>query len=492
MSATTPTFVTTIPLRASPAQAAALNKRFEAARQVYNACLGESRRRLNLMRQAKEWAAARKLPKGKARTQAFRALNKQFKFENYKLQSFAQQFGHEWLGHHLDSQTVKQLSARAFTWVEQSLFDRGRGAPRFKRYGSLNSVESINNTQGIIWRDEQVIWNAGRHGKTLVLEAIIDLDDPVMNHGLESRIKYVRLVRRDLNGRRRFYAQLVNEGLPYQRFPLGEGVVGLDIGPSTVAIVGPDSAHLLRLAAELKDRGTEIRRLQRQLERQRRANNPANYEPDYWEYPKGQKPRRRQGQVKKGPHTWVRSKKQTKNEVRLSELHRKQAEHRKSLHGHLINQILQMCDTVRIQKLSYAAFQRLYGQAVGMRAPGAFIARLRGKMGQAGGLFEEFEGYEVKPAQRCHGCGRLAKKPLSQRWHRCECGIVAQRDLYAAFLAACVEDGEFKASLANDQWPGLGPVLQAAIKDLQTGDRWPLPTSFGITRSRSQSSGTAA
>jgi len=38
--------------------------RLEAVRQVYNACLGESLKRLTLMRESREYQAARKLPNG--------------------------------------------------------------------------------------------------------------------------------------------------------------------------------------------------------------------------------------------------------------------------------------------------------------------------------------------------------------------------------------------------------------------------------------------
>jgi hypothetical protein len=87
----TPSFVTEIPLMATPAQTAALDKRFEAARHVYNACLGEALKRLDLMRQSRNWQQARKMPRGDAksdnpikrqqaedRAQAFRDLNERF------------------------------------------------------------------------------------------------------------------------------------------------------------------------------------------------------------------------------------------------------------------------------------------------------------------------------------------------------------------------------------------------------------------------------
>lgn len=462
----TSSFVTEIPLKVTPAQEKALFNRFEAARQVYNACLGECLRRLDLMRQSRAWQKARKMPKGKERTDSFKRLDEQFGFRKYDMQSYAKQFGYSWIGHHLDSQTVKQLASRAFTWVKEYLFDPGRGRPKFKKFGALNAVESINNLQGIVWRDDRVIWNAGRNGKTLTLFAIIDYDDSVIQHGLSCRVKYVRLVRRVLNGTNRFYAQLVGEGKPYQRFDIGNGVVGLDIGPSTIAIVGPGEAYLKQFCAELEINEREIRRLQRKIDRQRRSNNPGNYNDNGTVKPRSQRLR------------WVKSNRQRQTEVDLAELKRKQAEYRKSLHGQLINQILQMADVVKLEKLSYVAFQKMWGKSVGMRAPGMFVARLKQKINDYGGLVDEFSTYHTKLSQTCHGCGQVIKKPLSQRWHVCECGIVAQRDLYAAFLAACVEDNTFNAAIANARWPGVGPLLQAALDDIDRAG----PASFGLNQ----------
>jgi hypothetical protein len=49
----TPCFVCEVPLRVSAAQERALLTRLEAARQVYNACLGEAHTRARLVRESK-------------------------------------------------------------------------------------------------------------------------------------------------------------------------------------------------------------------------------------------------------------------------------------------------------------------------------------------------------------------------------------------------------------------------------------------------------
>ena len=52
-------FVREIPLKATPHDLAVLDVRLDAARQLYNACLRESLRRLDLMRESKPYRAAR-------------------------------------------------------------------------------------------------------------------------------------------------------------------------------------------------------------------------------------------------------------------------------------------------------------------------------------------------------------------------------------------------------------------------------------------------
>ena len=78
---TTPSFILELALEASPHDETELNARFEAARQLYNACLDEAKRRLELLRQSKDFQKARKMSKtingksNKERTEAFKALN---------------------------------------------------------------------------------------------------------------------------------------------------------------------------------------------------------------------------------------------------------------------------------------------------------------------------------------------------------------------------------------------------------------------------------
>lgn len=430
--------------------------RLEAARQLYNACLGEAVKRVKLIQQSRLWQKAWKVGDKDLRNALIREACSKYGFKDAALQHYAVEIRRScWIRDHLDVHVAQKLGTRAFRAAEKMLFGKARRA-RFKGKNQMDTVEGKSNDAGIRWRNGCVVW------KGLFLPAVIDPEDPVIRHALSCRVKYVRLVRRKINGRNRFYAQLVLEGAPYQKpeNALGEGVVGIDAGPSTIVRVNGTEARLDRFCEELANKEAEIRRLQRRLDRSRRANNPENYNPD--------------GTVKKGPKRWKKSRTYLKTQARLAEIWRKLSAHRRSLIGRLVNETLRMGNVFKFEKLSYRALQRTFGKSVNTRAPGKYFQEVVRKAESAGGKVLEFPTrLKVKGTETYAGlssyciCGEHKKKSLSARWHICSCGVRCQRDLYSAYLACFVEqigqnDFELDAGLAARQWPGAEPLLQTA------------------------------
>lgn len=460
----TPSFIAEFELNTDTAMVSTLSVRFEAARQVYNACLGESLRRWERVKESQAYKLAKSMPRtkdgkpNKERGKAFGEARKPFAFSEYDLHSYAVQFGKSWLGDHLDANTIQKIASRAFSTVNMYAIGK-RGKPRFKgKNRPMKSVEGKSNKQGVRFSDNNILWSG------LVLPLIVDESDPVHQHALSHRVKYVRLLWREIFGRKRFFAQLVCEGLPYRKPKnvVTDGVVGLDIGPSTVAIVSDEQADLKRFADEIGDKAKEIAKLQRDIDRQKRDGNPDNYAPDKWVKNANGNWKHKKGKNKKGKQKWVASKRQQRTQAKLREAHRKLAAHRKSLHGKLANEILAQGTTIKTEKISYKAFQSMFGKSVGKRAPGMFVEMLRRKAANAGGEVIEFSTHKTRLSQTCHRCGTIQKKSLSERWHICDCGVTAQRDLYSAFLAACVEDDRLVAPLANSLWESRLPLLQTA------------------------------
>jgi hypothetical protein len=176
------------------------------------------------------------------------------------------------------------------------------------------------------------------------------------------------------------------------------------------------------------------------------------------------------------------------SENELAEMFRKEAAHRKSLHGELINKILSVGVNINAEKLSYLALQKCFGRSVGVRAPGMFVSFLRRKAESAGGGVNEFNTRTTALSQVCH-CGERHKKSLSMRVHECSCGVIMQRDLYSAYLARFVEDNVLQASKAQMSWTGAEPLLRAAWEQAtnQPASGRRKPSSFGSCLGRSQS-----
>jgi transposase len=432
---------------------------------MYNACLGEAMRRVRLIRQSKDFNRARSLKRNNPeRKVLFKKAREQYDFSEYALHSYSTGLRQPWLGIHIDSNTAQKLATRAYKAAEKVLFGQAKKV-RFKGKNQLDSVEGKSNASGIRWKGEVVEWGGLR------LEALITSNDPVILHGLKAKVKYVRLVRRKVSGCNRFYAQLVCLGKPFikPKNELGKGEIGLDLGPSTIAIVGDSVTQLKEFASELEFQDKQIRRLQRKMDRSRRANNPNNYNAN--------------GTVKKGKKRWNSSSTYTKTRNSKANLERKLAAHRKSLHGELVNDILRVGNVIKLEKLSYKAFQKLFGRSVGKRAPGMFVTHLKSKAERAGGQVVEIPTYSTKLSQTCQ-CGRVKKKKLSERIHNCECGVVAQRDLYSALLAKHIEPDTFVLQVSQllIDWQSAELRLQAAWRtatETKPATGRVLPSCFG-------------
>ena len=77
---------------------------------------------------------------------------------------------------------------------------------------------------------------------------------------LSHRTKYVRIVRRTIKGKIKWFCQLIQEGLtPLLRNPV-DGIVGLDIGPSTIAAVSDNDAILEKFCPQIIEPWKEIRK----------------------------------------------------------------------------------------------------------------------------------------------------------------------------------------------------------------------------------------
>jgi len=492
----TPTFLLELPLAVEAGQAARLRAHLEAGRQFYNAVLSAGQRRLRRMKADPAWQAARAIPRThtQERRAAFAALRERFGFSEYAFHELARELRVSWLAEHLEAVLAQTLATRAYRALNRVCVGKA-GRVRFKSRGrGLSSLENKRNDTGLRFVLEPqengrklgfLLWHDDR------LPALIDPDDPVVAHGLAHPVKYARLVRRSASSPRaqgadrdgeRYIVQLALAGVPYHKpkHRAGTDTVGLDLGPASIAIVPREAeARLEPLCAELRPDARAIRRMQRRMERQRRAANPEHYD-------ERGRPRKRG----KGAPRWKQSRGYQISRQRKAARERRLAAHRKSLHGRLAHQIVAVGHTIITEKISYKGWQKHYGKSMGLRAPGMLIAHLRRTVASTGGTLHEVPTRLTKLSQFCHGCGAFVAKPLSQRLHQCPCGIgPVQRDLYSAFLAAYLDPAEaFIPSCAQfvDPWEGAEARLKAAHERViqRANEGQVLPRSMGIPRAR--------
>jgi len=450
----TPSFIATIRLRTTAKEETFLLMLSDCGRQLYNACLGESMKRMKAIQNTELYKETVRLSKTsetdiEKRRANFKHLNETFYFTDYSLQSFGTKTKNasKFIAEHLGTHICQKLSTRAFKAVQKFAFKKAKKV-RFKRKGEFVSLEGKNNKTFLTYSNGYVFI-----GKTLSLKCLIDPKDQWMQHALKHRIKYCRLIKREVKGKNRFYVQLILEGFPYRKYELGKEEIGLDIGPSTIAMVGESKAELKEFCEEVVVIDKEKRRINRKMDRQRRANNPNHYQSN--------------GVMKKGKKKWVTSKRYIKTRTEHRELERKMKEVRKQLHGRETNQILQLASSIQTEKLSYKAFQKMFGTSIGRKAPSMFLNMLKRKVEAQGGRFREFPTYSTKLSQTCQ-CGAIKKKGLTDRWHICECGIVAQRDLYSAFLARYVtKSNQVDILKAEKEWFQFSIVLNECISNLK-------------------------
>jgi transposase len=425
----TPSFVAEFELEASSVGFSQLEKINNAYRQIYNATLGELRNNLEKARSTSEWQKARSLPKtSKQRQNAFAEIRKHFSLTESQAQKIAARFRIGHLEELTNSRVVQQIAKRAYRAIEKVMYGKSKRV-RFRLHREFMSFEGNDNITGVV---VNVNTPTVRVGKSDFLYKI-DLENPYHQHALKHRVKFARIIKKVIKGNLRWYVQMVLEGTPYQnpKHTTVDSKVGLDLGPRTIAISTLEESFQQEFCPELDKKQQEIRRLQRKLERSRRNNNPQNYD--------------QKGRIRKGKKVWKNTKNYNKSRIRLKEIHRKQVAQRKSLQGNLANRILRLGNIINTEKVSYKAWQKLYGKSISHQAPSAFESIVTRKAESLGGGTNKINTYQTALSQHCI-CGEREKKSLSQRTHKCnKCGFIAPRDELSAYLA-------LHTSLVNGEW----------------------------------------
>ena len=139
--------------------------------------------------------------------------------------------------------------------------------------------------------------------------------------------------------------------------------VGIDEGTTTVAVVSNKEVSLTELAPGTTSDEKTLRRLNRAIDRSRRATNPDNYQPD--------------GTVKKGRLTWKRSNRCKKLEAKRRELYRRSAWDRHCSHNALANHIVSLGTDIRVEQMRISALAKHSSKTSKNKKNGRICSRKR-------------------------------------------------------------------------------------------------------------------
>ncbi|MER2106058.1 MAG: RNA-guided endonuclease TnpB family protein [Solibacillus sp.] len=452
----TPSYIVELELSVNPQERKQVETKMRVAKQIYNACLAHASKCLEKVLADKSYRLLLKEASSQARNNRLREIERAYGYSEYQLHAYVSPMQHHFKPH-IGSHEAQKLATRVFKAVERVHYKEAKRI-YFKRETDNMSVENKSNTSGLRFQDHRVIW-----GK-LSLGVRMKKNDMYVHEALADRTKYIRILRREIRGKVRYFVQLIQEGIPPKKRhrPVANDAtkrVGLDIGVSTVAISSEPCVDLVELAPSCSANAQKIRVLQRALDRSRRAMNLANFNPV--------------GTVKRGvPLTWVQSKRSLALKAKLKDMHRQNAAKRKQDHEQLANVILSLGSAIRVEKMRVRGLQKRaqqttrnrkngrihrkkrFGKVIGNRAPALLLAILDRKLAYQGLKVKPIDTQSVKASQFNHVTQTYEKKSLSTRWNENIGGRRIQRDVYSAFLIENTTD-DLKAvdlSLCQKRW----------------------------------------
>ncbi|OLN26246.1 hypothetical protein [Desulfosporosinus metallidurans] len=458
----TPSYVLTLKLNLNKRDEDILTKRFEIARNLYNACLSQLLKRHDNLIQSKAYriltakinkvnqkiykdSKNKPLPDLKEQQallyKEMKELYRQFGLSEYQTHDYVKLMQHHFKKS-IDSNTAQKIASEAWGAINKLLTDNQTKKVHFKKFGELMSVEGKTNTAGIRYKNNQLQWLG------LNMSVIAGKNDRYAQVALLDKVKYCRISRKWVKDNYKYYLQLILEGIPpvKEKHVLGEGRVGLDIGTQTIGIVGSNDVKLIELAPNVVNIDKEIRRLNRHLDRSRRATNPENFNID--------------GTVKRGIKLqWVKSKKYLRIQGLRRHLYRKQADLRSLSHNILANHILSLGNEVYVEEMNFKALQKRskktekndkgnfkrkkrFGKSLAKKAPAKLLTILDNKLKWQEKRLRKISTRDVKASQYNHLNHQYQKKKLSERWNALIYmgqEIKIQRDLYSAFLIMNVD-----------------------------------------------------
>ncbi|MCH4014519.1 MAG: hypothetical protein LKE64_09375 [Solobacterium sp.] len=465
---------------------AVLHHAENAAVSVYNICLNECLKRMHKVVNDPKYIALcdmykknkeqNKKDNADLRAQFSEIFNK-YAYTEYAMHAFVSTIRQKYSC--LGSAECQKLASRAFRAIDKKRLHKAKRV-RFVAHARGTSFEGKSHTSMLHFNRDCLTVSFGRRHEFAI---IVPDDDQYLMQCLQDRVKYVRILKRIIRGKERWFTQLVFEGMPPQKDHIfGEGTQGLDEGTSTIASVTDTSVMLAELAPECRPDEKKIRRMQRAMDRSKRAANPDNYHAD--------------GTYKKGHHKWKKSKRYLLLQKKLAERKRRQAIYRKQSHCRLANELIARGADIRVEKMNIKGLakkskktaknkkngrtqsKKRYGKTIANRAPAMLISIIDQKLHQRGKSILYVNTWTVKASQYNPLDGTYKKKDLKDRMillgeDSSGNSIIVQRDMLSAYLIQHVSaDGtHIDAASAYKDFDNFRTHQNAEVARLRQADQ---------------------
>lgn len=362
--------VVELPILTEPWEESAIDKRLEAAKECYNAVLGEYLTRVELAQDSLE------MQKTDKPSEVYKEYGVRFRRSDYgDIRREVIETGC-WIHDHLTANALDSVAKRALDAIEDWLY-RSRGKPYFKTASRKNPLHSISSPNGFELQGDTLRWGTSQHGLD---DLYLDLDiDERSQRSLENTADQpeITVKRVKIRGEWRYFCDVVCQGSPqYTAQPdPKDAPIGVVVRPVYVTVVGKDLVRRFELASDLQDRWDDIKRLDRKLSRQKRANNPDKIAEDGSWLP-----------YEEWESEWKTSERQEQTHAKRQEIYRRYQQHRKRCHEKLANRLLSYGTTMTVVDRPYKMLQQLgRGEEIRDCAPGRFVEILTYKAESVGG-----------------------------------------------------------------------------------------------------------
>ncbi|MBP7129182.1 MAG: transposase [Trichococcus flocculiformis] len=467
--AKTPSYVLELELQVNKRQRDFLEKKMRIAKAIYNTCLGEALKRLKAVRADKTYRELVAEKGGVDRVKALRGIELAYGYSEYQLHAFVVASKHHFGSLGIDE--CQKLATRAFQAVEKINYGQADRV-HFKSQLDNISIEGKSNNSTIKRKEGYITFGRGN-----VFDYLLKPNDVYAHLALMDRTKYCRIIRREIRGKQRYFVQFVQEGYPPQkrnRKLIAEDNlrVGLDIGTSTIAIVSDERVTLRELAPEINEDAKELRRIERAMDRSKRATNPDNFKEN--------------GVAKIGAR-WIFSKRYLKLKAKRKDRHRKIARKRKQAHEQLANDILALGSDIRVETMRFQSLQKRakkttrnkqngkinkkkrFGKSIQVHGPALLLEIVARKLGYQNRPLQKIDTCATKASQFNHATGEYTKKQLNERWNADILGVPIQRDLYSGFLIGNTTDSldSVDVDLCNRKWENFVKLHNQEVERLR-------------------------